>query len=364
MPHSESKKIDSTLSPELEKHRTKLSPEIKRIQNFCISTTKGDFEVLEPDTKKLFLKYARIALKKGVDEKYKNIAEKVIKYSEKRIRIVSWNINGIRSNVLSSGKLAKCGWEKELDKNTDMGKLVKDYEPDIICLQETKCNDDVCKCIKIPNYYQYWSNSIKSGYSGTSVWTKIKPKSVSYNIPTLLTPDTDGRVIILEFDEFILINMYSPNSGTNFEYRTTVWDIAILQYLKELRDLGKNVIWCGDLNISPDHIDVHKGVTENVAGFTPEERKNFKDILKLGYVDTLRELNPDVKNLYSWWNMRVPIARNKNIGMRLDYFVTNNECMKCIENSEILIQYGGKTSEKSATSDHAPILLTLNINLL
>lgn len=341
---------------------------LKKIKNFCLTRKKEDFDTLEIESKNIFLECAKMVLEKGVKDEYYTLALKILEYSkeenknedeERNIKILSWNINGIRSNVLSTGKLAKCGWEKEPDKAHDFGKVIKDYSPDIICLQETKCDNKVGECIKIPGYYQYWSCSIKAGYSGVSIWTKEKPKSVSYNIPTLPEPDNDGRIIVLEYENFILINTYCPNSGTNFEYRTKIWDIAMLKYLQHIKENGKNVIWCGDLNVSPNDIDVHEGVTENVAGFTPEERENFKNILGIGYIDTLRYLNPDVKNLYSWWNMRVPIARTKNIGMRLDYFVTNDSFIKNVKNSEILAQYGGKTKESPAVSDHAPVLLTL-----
>ena len=283
------------------------------------------------------------------------------KKEDNTLKILSWNVNGIRSNVLSEGKLGSSGWKKELTIETDLGRLIKDHNPDVICLQETKTDDKISESIKIPNYYQYWSNSLKAGYAGVTVWSKIEPKKVMNIIPNVeLDKDSSGRILVLHFDNFILINTYSPNSGTNFTYRTEVWDVEIRKYLKKLKEEGKNVIWCGDLNVSVEEIDVHKGVDENVAGFTKEERSNFKEILKEGYVDTMRYLNPEEKGLYTWWNLRVPTCRVKNIGMRLDYFVVSEKIVKNVKKSEILRDYGKKMEEKMALSDHAPIMLTIN----
>jgi exodeoxyribonuclease-3 len=284
------------------------------------------------------------------------------KKEDDTIKILSWNVNGIRSNVLSEGKLSSSGWKKELTGETDLGRLIKDHNPDVICLQETKTEDKISKNIKIPNYYQYWSNSLKKkGYAGVSVWTKIETKKVMNIIPNVeLDTDSSGRILVLYFDNFILINTYSPNSGTNFTYRTEEWDVEIRKYLRKLKEEGKNVIWCGDLNVSVEDIDVHKGVDENVAGFTKEERSNFKEILKEGYVDTMRYLNPEVKGLYTWWNLRVPTCRVRNIGMRLDYFVVSENIVKKVKKCEILKDYGMKTEEKMALSDHAPIMLTID----
>jgi exodeoxyribonuclease-3 len=283
------------------------------------------------------------------------------KKEDNTLKILSWNVNGIRSNVLSEGKLGSYGWKKELTNETDLGRLIKDHNPDVICLQETKTDDKISNNIKIPNYHQYWSNSLKAGYGGVTVWSKIEPKKVMKIIPNLeLDKDSSGRILVLYFDNFILINTYSPNSGTNFTYRTEVWDVEIRKYLKKLKEEGKNVIWCGDLNVSVEEIDVHKGVDENVAGFTKEERNNFKEILKEGYVDTMRYLNPEVEGLYTWWNLRVPTCRVRNIGMRLDYFVVSENIVRNVKKSEILKEYGMKTEEKMALSDHAPIMLTIN----
>lgn len=336
---------------------TEQKESLSLVKKFCKTQEKKDFDVLKNSTKVFFYHSARLAIKRNKNLEF---AKKILKMEQTTLKILSWNINGLRSNVLSQGKLASCGWKKEIDLTSDLGKLIKKHNPDIICLQETKCNEQVCKCITIPNYYQYWSNSTsKAGYSGVSIWSKIVPDTISYNIPTLPNKDTEGRIIILDFGSFVLINTYSPNSGTNFEYRTKVWDISIKKYLKQLKKESRAVVWCGDLNVSPDPIDVHKGVNENVAGFTTEERNNFKDILKIGYIDTLRYFNPYTTGLYSWWNMRVPIAREKNLGMRLDFFVVSEKFIDYIENSEILTEYGKKEVGKATVSDHAPILLTI-----
>lgn len=286
-------------------------------------------------------------------------------------KILSWNVNGIRSNVLSSGSLKKCS---ELDLSSNLGDLIKTYDPDILCFQETKCDSKTFDCITIEGYYQYWNCSqgekARSGgrYSGTSIWSKIKPNNVLYNIPNL--EDKEGRVVIAIYDKFTLINLYSPNSGTNFEYRTKIWDIALKKYLKQLKDRNILTIVCGDLNISHEEIDVFfsdkkssryskekiLGVGKKaIAGFTKEERQNFNNILKLGYTDTFRHFHPN-ERLYTWFNLRIPSDRSNNKGMRLDYFLTSD--IKYIKSSDILTKSGLLT--KPNGSDHTAILLEMN----
>lgn len=292
----------------------------------------------------------------------------------KSTKILSWNVNGIRSNVLSSGSLKKCGITK-IDPKSNLGDLIKKYDPDILCFQETKCDEKTFGCIIIEDYYQYWNCSkgenARSGsrYSGTSIWTKIKPNNVLYDIPSL--EDEEGRIIIAEYDSFILINLYSPNSGTNFDYRTQVWDIKLKKYLKQLKEQGKLVIVCGDLNVSHEEIDVFfsdktssryskekvAGVgNKAIAGFTKEERKDFDNILKLGYTDTFRYFHPNERE-YTWFNLRIPSDRSNNKGMRLDYFLTSD--INYIKSSNILKSSGLLT--KPNGSDHTAILLEMNI---
>lgn len=290
-------------------------------------------------------------------------------------KILSWNVNGIRSNVLSTGSLKKCDIT-EIDPSSNLGDLIKTYDPDILCFQETKCDEKTFGCIIIKDYHQYWNCSqgekARSGsrYSGTSIWSKVKPNTVLYNIPTLPEPDEEGRIVIAIYDTFILINLYSPNSGTNFEYRTKIWDIALKKYLKQLKEQSKLVIVCGDLNVSHEEIDVFfsdksssryskekvEGVGKKaIAGFTKEERKDFDNILKLGYTDTFRYFHPNERS-YTWFNLRIPSDRSNNKGMRLDYFLTSD--IKCIKSSNILTKSGLLT--KPNGSDHTAILLEIN----
>lgn len=284
------------------------------------------------------------------------------------VKILSWNVNGIRSKVLSILDFKKCKSFTSIDPESNLGLVVTEHDPDILCFQETKCDEPVWNRIVINGYHQYWSASkgakARAGnrYSGVSVWTKIKPNRVSNTLPTLPIPDEEGRVLVLEFDNFVLINTYSPNSGTNRDYRINVWDKAVREYLRDLKRSGVKVIWAGDLNVSHTENDVFfskPGYNPHkiIAGYTPEERENFSSILTEGYTDSLRYLYPKSDNIYTWWNPKNPSDRLRNLGMRLDYFVVSNELTSCIQNSEVLYDSGTSTSPHA--SDHAAILLTI-----
>jgi exodeoxyribonuclease-3 len=309
----------------------------------------------------IILKYGNCVSKELVNE---------LREKKDIFTILSWNVNGIRSNVVSKGQLKKCG-DFDPQDDTNLGQLIRDNDPDIICLQETKCDVKIFGCITVKGYYQYWNCSKASGarsgsrYSGTSIWTKIKPINILYNLPTL-KDESEGRVIIAEFEKFILINLYSPNSGTNFDYRISEWDIALKKYLKKLNKDNKFVILCGDLNVSHEDIDVFFSLKKNyskpkmaggIAGFTKEERENFTDILNEGYIDTFRYLHPNERK-YSWWNLRSKLDRKNDKGMRLDYFLVSKNNINCVKSSEILYESGLLTSPSG--SDHATILLKLD----
>lgn len=305
---------------------------------------------------------------------------------KKSFKIVSWNVNGIRSNVLSNnaitkGELLRLNITQHSDPKTNLGSLLEEYQPDVVCFQETKCDHITYNNIKLKNYpYQYWNSSKSEGarsgsrYSGTSVWSKIKPNKISYDIPTLFPKDKEGRIIIAEFDKFILINLYSPNSGSNFDYRTKIWDQALKEYLEKLKETGKVVVVCGDLNVSHREEDVFfsdptssryskakmKGEgNAAISGFTKQERENFTEILGTGYVDTFRYFHPEERK-YTWWSQRIPSDRPNNKGMRLDYFLIDQENMGCVKKSEILYHSG--LVSLPAASDHAAILLELDRN--
>jgi exodeoxyribonuclease III len=291
--------------------------------------------------------------------------------------ILSWNINGIRSNILSTGPYNKCGVQ-EIESASSLGVVVSMYDPDILCFQETRCDEEISGCIQIPGYYQYWSCSHGKGprqgnrYSGVAIWTKIKPKEVIHNLPTLPEPDNEGRILILVFDKFTLMTTYSPNSGTNMEYRVNVWDVAVKKYLRQQKKAGILTIWCGDMNVAPAAPDVYfsnpqssrycekrmSGIgCQATAGFTKEERDNFTKILKEGYIDAFRYVYPKVKDAFTWWSMRVPSDRKTNKGMRLDHFVLPNDAIDCILDINILNEVNDESVR--VASDHAPIILSL-----
>jgi exodeoxyribonuclease III len=339
----------------------------------------GDCKGMLPELKEKIRIRTGPELEKSAVEK-----SKAKKISGDTMKIVSWNVNGIRSRVISNKNAKDCKKWCEIEEGSNLGKIIEDHDPDIICFQETKCDHKTHKCYDIPGFYQYWSESklsqrgrLGSQYSGVSIWSKTEPIKVIHNIPTLPEEDQEGRVIVAYFKEFVLINTYSPNSGTNFEYRTKIWDISMKEYLAQLRDEGRKVIWCGDLNVSHKETDVFFTDTTSyrynkaaslgvgsraIAGFTKEERQNFSDILAEGYVDTYRELHPDTPKAFTWWNTRVPTDRRTNHGMRLDYFVVSDSTMPCVQASEILLDSGLVTD--MASSDHAAVLLILDENCL
>ena len=265
------------------------------------------------------------------------------------IKIIAWNINGIRSII---------------DKNY-LYDLIDNEKPNIICFGETKLtcpidNVEIKLKDKIKGYrYRYFSQcSVKKGYSGTAIFSKTKPNKVIYGMKIDNNEiDNEGRVITLEFDKYYLIHVYTPNSGQTLQrlkYRTLEWDSYFRKYIKHYQK-NKNVIVCGDLNVANEDIDIHnpKG-NKRTAGFTNEERFEFKKYLndtKLKLIDTYRFLNPN-KIEYSYWSYRFK-SREKNKGWRIDYFLVSEKLKSKIQNSEILTNIMG--------SDHAPIKLTINI---
>ncbi len=249
------------------------------------------------------------------------------------MKIISRNVNGIRA-CLTKG----------------LNNFLNKFNPDIVCFQETKMQIE-SNFQEFDQYpYQYYSNAIKKGYSGTLVLSKIKPINVIYGIEDEY--NDEGRVITLEFNDFYLINVYSPNSKEELlrlSYRMEYED-KLRKYLNFLSS-KKPIILCGDLNVAHEEIDI-KNPKNNLrsAGFTIEERTKFTELLSNGFIDTFRFLHPnDVK--YSWWNYRFK-AREKNAGWRIDYFVVSKELLSKIEDSLILNDVFG--------SDHCPICLELN----
>jgi len=244
------------------------------------------------------------------------------------MKILSWNVNGIRACL----------------KNGFMD-FLESENPEIMCIQETKVQKDHIQ-LGLNGYYQYWNSAEKKGYAGTAVFTKIKPLNVKYGINENGS-DKEGRVITLEFEEYFLVNVYTPNSQrglTRLECRQK-WDGNFLNYVKTLEQ-KKPVIFCGDLNVAHKEIDL-KNPKQNVknAGFTKEEREGFDNIVKADFLDTFREFNAEPEN-YTWWSYRFH-ARDKNIGWRIDYFCISKELRERLKDAFIMSKVMG--------SDHCPI---------
>ena len=224
---------------------------------------------------------------------------------------------------------------------------------DIVALQETKLQPHQIE-LELDGYEQYWHSAEKKGYSGTAVFTKQKPLSVSYDLPDMenLGFPNEGRVITLEFDEFYFVNCYTPNSQrelTRLEFRMD-WEDEFRKYLTEL-DKKKPVIMCGDLNVAHEEIDLKNPKTNhNNAGFTDKERAKFSELMQSGFVDSFRYLYPDKRDCYSWWSYMAN-SRARNIGWRIDYFVVSERFKHRIEESSILPEVTG--------SDHCPVMLEI-----
>lgn len=251
------------------------------------------------------------------------------------MKLISWNVNGIRA-CLTKGFLD----------------FFNEVDADIFCLQETKCQVGQVD-IDLPGYYQYWNAAEKKGYSGTAIFTKQKPLNVTYGIG-IAEHDNEGRVITLEFNDFFMVTVYTPNSQNELarlDYRMD-WEDAFRKYLCSL-DEKKPVVVCGDLNVAHKEIDLKnpKTNTKN-AGFTVEERDKFTELLKVGFIDTFRYFYPDVKERYSWWSYRFK-AREKNAGWRIDYFCASKKLEDKLTSADIHHDIFG--------SDHCPVELVLDI---
>lgn len=251
-----------------------------------------------------------------------------------KYRFVSWNVNGLRA----------CRDKGFLD-------FFNEADADFFCLQETKLQEGQIE-LALEGYEQYWNYAEKKGYSGTAVFTRMKPLSVQYGIG-VEEHDHEGRVITLEFDTFYLVTVYSPNSQDELrrlEYRMR-FEEDFLAYILKLEE-KKPVIYCGDLNVAHEEIDLKNPRTNHKnAGFTDEEREKFGKVLESGYVDSFRMLYPE-KQEYSWWSYRFH-AREKNVGWRLDYFIVSEKVKEQIKESKIYTEVLG--------SDHAPVGLEIDL---
>ena len=251
------------------------------------------------------------------------------------MKIISWNVNGIRA-VLKKGFLD----------------FINDFNPDIICIQETKAHPEQVD-LDLDNYkYKYWNSATKKGYSGTAIFSKIKPISVQ-NDMNIEKHDDEGRVICMELKNYFLVTVYTPNSKrdlSRLDYRSKEWDRDFLIYLKELEKI-KPVIFCGDLNVAHKEIDLKNPKTnKRNAGFTDEERLGFDNYINSGFLDTFRMYNKE-PNHYTWWSYMFN-SRAKNVGWRIDYFCISEILKNKITKSIILPEIMG--------SDHAPILIEID----
>ena len=254
------------------------------------------------------------------------------------MKLISWNVNGLRA-------IYKKGF---MD-------IFKDLNADIFCIQETKMQEGQIE-LDLNNYYEYYSYAERKGYSGTAIFTKIKPLNVSYGIG-IEEHDKEGRVITLEFDEFYMVNCYTPNSGrelARLDYRM-IWEEEFRKYLKEL-DNKKPVIICGDLNVAHTEIDLKnpKSNRKN-AGFTDEERGKIDILLKSGFTDTFRKIYPEKEGCYTWWSYMFN-ARANNAGWRIDYFIVSARISNSIKDAYIYSEIMG--------SDHCPVGLKINEELI
>lgn len=245
------------------------------------------------------------------------------------MNLISWNVNGIRACV-----------------NKGFIEFFNDIKADIFCIQETKCQPDQIE-LEFDGYKSYWNSAERKGYSGTAIFTKKKPIAVTRGIG-IEEHDKEGRILTLEFEDFYLVNNYTPNAKRGLErldYRQ-IWEDEIRKYLLKLNK-KKPVIMCGDLNVAHKEIDLKNPKSNRGnAGFTDEEREKMTQLLKAGFTDSFRYLYPDKENAYSWWSY-MGRAREKNVGWRIDYFIVSNDMKDKIKEATIYPQIMG--------SDHCPV---------
>ncbi|MCA0756836.1 exodeoxyribonuclease III [Paenibacillus sp. N4] len=249
------------------------------------------------------------------------------------MKLVSWNVNGLRACV-----------------NKGFLDYFHEMDADLFCIQESKLQEGQI-CLEISEeYHQFWNYAVKKGYSGTAVYSKVKPLTVRYGIEEDLEPE--GRILTLEFEGFYLVNVYTPNAKrdlSRLDYRLE-WEDRFRGYLQQL-DKRKPVIVCGDLNVAHQEIDL-KNAKANIgnSGFTYEERGKMTELLEAGFIDTFRHLYPDRTDAYSWWSY-MPKIRERNVGWRIDYFLVSSRLASYVSEARIDSQIMG--------SDHCPIVLEL-----
>lgn len=253
----------------------------------------------------------------------------------KSLKYISWNVNGLRACM-----------------NKGFMQSFKELDADCFCLQETKLQPDQIE-LDLPGYYQYWNSAVKKGYSGTALFTKIKPLSVTYGIG-MEEHDQEGRVITADFNDHCLVTCYTPNSQrglARLTYRMK-WEDDFKKYLLDLSK-KKPVILCGDLNVAHEEIDLANPASNHMnAGFTDDERNKMTELLSDGFTDSFRYLHQDKKDAYSWWSYFAK-SRERNIGWRIDYFLVSDILQPRIKAAEIHSSILG--------SDHCPVELDIEI---
>ncbi len=249
------------------------------------------------------------------------------------MKLVSWNVNGLRACL-----------------NKGFADFFAAADADIVCIQETKMQPGQAE-VGFAGYEQFWNSAVKKGYSGTAVFSRIQPLAVSYGMG-VAEHDQEGRIITLEYDEFQLVNVYTPNSQrglARLEYRLQ-WEDDFRAYVGRL-DRKKPVVVCGDLNVAHQEIDIkNPAANKNNAGFTPQERSKMTELLESGLTDSFRHLYPDRRDVYSWWSY-MGNARERNVGWRIDYFLVSGQIQNRIREAEIRMEVQG--------SDHCPVVLEL-----
>lgn len=249
------------------------------------------------------------------------------------MKLISWNVNGLRACI-----------------NKGFTEYFDSVDADFFCLQEIKLSEGQLDWVK-DGYHSYWNYAEKKGYSGTAIFTKHEPLSVTYGIG-IDEHDHEGRVITLEYDKYYVITVYTPNSQNELarlDYRM-IWEDAFREYLCRLKT-EKSVIVCGDMNVAHSEIDLKNPKTNRMnAGFTDEERGKLTELLASGFIDTFRYFYPDKEQIYSWWSYRFK-AREKNAGWRIDYFLVSEDLKDKLENASIHTEIMG--------SDHCPVELEI-----
>ncbi|MDB5052859.1 MAG: ExoA [Bacilli bacterium] len=252
------------------------------------------------------------------------------------MKLVSWNVNGLRACV-------KKGFND----------YFKETDADIFCIQETKLQEGQISLDHGEEYTQYWNYAVKKGYSGTAVFTKVKPLSVRYGLGED-AEEPEGRIITLEFETFYLVNVYTPNARRDLSrlaFRLE-WEERFRSYLQQL-NTHKPVIACGDLNVAHREIDLKNWKSNlNNAGFTPEERDKMTQLLDAGFMDTFRHLYPQREDAYTWWSV-MPGVRARNVGWRIDYFLASSRLDSLLKDAQIDCHVLG--------SDHCPVILEINV---